>query len=263
MSDARAGEADRPEPDARSPGADGLGSAANPDERQPKPFRLVKLVAASAAMAFSTAIAGLLAVVAFGVVFGRAAGPGFEVRAWAATAIGQLLLGALTLWRAPKRFGPNWRAAIGLRAVAFDRALAGRIALALTVYWSWAVLVLILAGLFGGLRPPPGLVPHGAPAFAAFALTAVVFAPVCEETFFRGYVQARAQAFLPPAVSIVLPAVLFALAHFSGGFAQPAVVFGLGVLAGQLRRASGSLVPGMVLHAVSNGGLVLLLALAR
>ena len=74
--------------------------------------------------------------------------------------------------------------------------------------------------------------------------------------------RARKRSF-PPAASIALPAVLFALAHFGGNFAQPAIVFMLGVLAGYLRRVSGSLVPGMALHAVNNGCLVLLLALTR
>ena len=87
--------------------------------------------------------------------------------------------------------------------------------------------------------------------------------PCAKRAFFRGYVQARAQAFLPPAASIALPAVLFALAHFGGNFAQPAIVFMLGVLAGYLRGVSGSLVPGWPLHAVNNGCLVLLLALTR
>ena len=263
MNDACAGEMGRVEAQACSQRVSGPGPAGAPDDGEPTLFRLVKLAAASAAMAFVSAIAGLLAVATFGVVFGRAAGPGVEIRTWAAIAIGHLLLGALTLWRAPKRFGPNWRVAIGLRRVAFDRVLAGRIALALTVYWAWAALVLVLAGLFGSLRAPSGLVADAAPAFWAFALTAIVFAPVCEEAFFRGYVQTRAQMFLSPAVSVMVGACLFALAHFSGGIVQPAVLLMLGVVAGCLRHASGSLVPGMILHAVSNGCLVLLLASAR
>lgn len=220
---------------------------------------LLTLVAASAAMAVSSAIVGLLAA----MLVGRAAGLRFEVRTWAAIAVAQLLLGALALWRSQKRFGPGWRAAIGLRAVALDRRLLGRIALAMALYWTWAGLVVVVAGFGGSLRGLPDIVPKSTAALAAFALTAVILAPVCEEAFFRGYVQARAQAFLPPAASIALPAVLFALAHFGGNFAQPAIVFMLGVLAGYLRRVSGSLVPGMALHAVNNGCLVLLLALTR
>jgi membrane protease YdiL (CAAX protease family) len=262
MSDAQVGAA-RPEPDARLPNTDELGPAIPLDKREPKLLRLLKLVAAAAAMAVSSAVLGLLTMMLVGLVFGRTAGGGFEVRSWAAIAIGQLLLGAFALWRSQKRFGPGWRTAIGLRAVALDHRLAGRVVLAVALYWSWAALVISVAGLSGRLKGPPDIVPNSAAALAAFTMTAVVLAPLCEEAFFRGYVQTRAQAFLSPAVSVALPALLFALAHFSGNVAQPAVVFMLGVLAGHLRRASGSLVPGIILHALNNGCLVLLVTLAR
>ena len=75
--------------------------------------------------------------------------------------------------------------------------------------------------------------------------------------------QVRAQALLPPLTSIALPALLFGLAHFNGSFIQPAIVVMLGVLAGWLRHATASLVPGMILHAASNGCLIAAAALAR
>ena len=253
--------ADRLEPYARLSDASGLGPATASSESVLKTYSALKLVTASAAMAFASAAAGFLAVVALGAVFGTTIGTELEFKTWAAVALGQLLLGAMTLWRAPKRFGPGWRAAMGFR-VAFDRALARRIAWALAIYWCWAVLVFLLASSFGALRPSE-LIPQQGPGLAMFALTVVVIAPICEEAFFRGYVQGRAQEFLSPGSSIVLPSALFALAHFRGDLAQPAVVFMLGVLAGWLRRESGSLLPAMALHAVSNLCVIVLLTLAR
>lgn len=256
------GTADRFEPDARLSGVSGPGPADAPNESVLKACSAVKLVIASAAMAFSSAVVGLLSVMVLGAVFGKTIGTELEFKTWAAVALGQLLLGALTLWRAPKRFGPGWPAAMGFRLVAFNRALARRTALALAVYWCWAVLVFLLASSFGSLHPLESI-PQDGLAFAMFALTAVVVAPVCEEAFFRGYVQRRAQEFLSPTLSVTLPSLLFALAHFRGDLGPPAAVFMLGVTAGWLRRESGSLLPGMALHAVSNLCVIVLLTLAR
>src|SRR4051794_25397770 len=236
---------------------------AAPNRRLPAPLGLLALVGEASAAALSSALLGGFAIMAYGLAAGRAAGPGLEVRSWAAVALGQILLGAFVAWRARRRFGADWRAAIGFRAVALERRLAGRIALALALYWAWAVLVIAAVSFGGGLRGVPDIAPRSTAALAAFALTAGVLAPLCEETFFRGYVQVRAGALLPSPASIALPALLFGLAHFNGSFIQPAVVVMLGVLAGWLRQATASLVPGMVLHAVSNGFLVAAVALAR
>jgi len=250
------------DPDPLSRNGDASRSEAAPNKSLPTPLGLLALVCEASAAALSSALLGGLAIMAYGLAAGRAAGPGLEVRSWAAVALGQILLGAFVAWRARRRFGADWRAAIGFRAVALERRLAGRIALALALYWAWAVLV-IAVSFGGGLRGVPDIAPRSTAALAAFALTAGVLAPLCEETFFRGYVQVRAGALLPLPASIALPALLFGLAHFNGSFIQPAVVVMLGVLAGWLRHVTASLVPGMILHAVSNGCLIAAVALAR
>ena len=228
-----------------------------------KPLGFFALVAEGAAAALASALLGGFVVMLYGYAAGRAAAPGLEVRSWAAIALGQIVLGAFVAWRARRRFGSTWRAAIGLRGVALDCRLVGRIAMALGLYWTWAVLVIAVFSFGGGLPSPPDLAPRSAAGLGTFVLTAGVLAPLCEEAFFRGYLQTRARAFLSPRASVALPALLFGLAHFNGSFIQPAVVVMLGVLAGWLRYATASLVPGMILHALSNGCLIAVVVLAR
>ena len=82
--------------------------------------------------------------------------------------------------------------------------------------------------------------------------------PVVEELFFRGYVQTRlSEAFGGPA-AIAMTAVLFTLAHrqyfiFSTiGFGMLLSLLTASLLAGYVRYRFGSLLPGMVGHAIGN-----------
>src|SRR4051794_24693228 len=96
---------------------------AAPNRRHPTPIGLLALVCEASAAALSSALLGGLAIMTYGLAAARAAGPGLEVRSWAAVALGQILLGAFVAWRARRRFGAEWRAAIGFRAVALDHRL--------------------------------------------------------------------------------------------------------------------------------------------
>ncbi len=90
---------------------------------------------------------------------------------------------------------------------------------------------------------------------AAF-LVFVVLAPLSEELFFRGLGFAAFGAYAVP-----LTAALFALAHALPVLLLPVFVAGLAL--GELRRRTGSIVPGLIVHGGLNGlGLVLALATA-
>ncbi|MGA8015397.1 MAG: type II CAAX endopeptidase family protein [Candidatus Dormiibacterota bacterium] len=84
-----------------------------------------------------------------------------------------------------------------------------------------------------------------------FALPAVsVVAPIVEETFFRGFVYGWMRRQLNVPAAAVLSGCFFALVHFQPVIFVPLAV--LGVVLALLYEYSGSLLPGMVVHALFN-----------
>lgn len=85
-------------------------------------------------------------------------------------------------------------------------------------------------------------------------------APVQEELIFRGLLQSTAArtlgeeppSGLPPSVSGLLVAVLFGAVHLPVGPVLAVAALALGVLAGELRARTGSLVPAVAAHALCN-----------
>ena len=90
---------------------------------------------------------------------------------------------------------------------------------------------------------------HGA-AFAANAAALVVLAPFSEELFVRGL---GFGLFRPigRGVSIIVPALAWALMHGIPAAILPLAVFGIGL--GYLRERSNSVVPGIFVHGFFNG----------
>lgn len=90
------------------------------------------------------------------------------------------------------------------------------------------------------------------------AVSSFVLVPIVEELFFRGYVQMRLQdAFGAPA-AIVMTALLFTLSHrqyfiASGvGIGMLMSLLAASLLAGYTRHRFGTLVPGVLAHAIGN-----------
>jgi len=99
-------------------------------------------------------------------------------------------------------------------------------------------------------------------ALAAFGLTAVVFAPLFEETLFRGVLLPVLGRHFGAIAGVGITALLFALAHLSLGELVPLTVLGIGL--GLLRWQSGRLGASVCLHALWNSlTFVNLLLLAR
>ncbi len=93
---------------------------------------------------------------------------------------------------------------------------------------------------------------HAAPLSAWFCLSQLVFVALPEETFFRGSLQ---PSLLPerPYASIIITSVVFALAHLvSERNPLRLLVFFPSLVFGWLRLRSGSVVPGIVFHALCN-----------
>jgi len=83
----------------------------------------------------------------------------------------------------------------------------------------WGILVLsmpmllLLATAAGALR----IEPHIPPWTGAFMLANLFFVALAEEALFRGYIQQRLGPLLGEKRALIITAVLFGLAHFSGG----------------------------------------------
>ncbi|MEB3266477.1 MAG: type II CAAX endopeptidase family protein [Cyanobacteriota bacterium] len=88
-------------------------------------------------------------------------------------------------------------------------------------------------------------------ALSCFALTAVVLAPLFEETLFRGVLLPVVGRRWGGGRAVLISAAVFAMAHLSVGEFIPLLVLGLGL--GWLRWRSGRLAPCVLLHALWNG----------
>ncbi len=88
-------------------------------------------------------------------------------------------------------------------------------------------------------------------ALSCFALTAIVLAPIFEETLFRGVLLPVLGQRLGGGWAVLLSALLFAAAHLSVGEFVPLLVLALGL--GWLRWRSGRLLPSVLMHALWNG----------
>ena len=87
-------------------------------------------------------------------------------------------------------------------------------------------------------------------------LALAVTPAICEELLFRGLVFSGLRR-LGPVAAVVLSALLFAFAH--GSIYRLLPTFVLGALLGYARLKSGSIVPGIVIHALNNAlGMILL-----
>jgi membrane protease YdiL (CAAX protease family) len=88
----------------------------------------------------------------------------------------------------------------------------------------------------------------------------VLAAPVQEELIFRGLLQATmgrrvvsvAAGFWTAHFPVLFVAVLFGLIHLDSGVVVAASAVLLGLIAGELRRRSGSLIPAILFHALLN-----------
>ncbi|WP_336486543.1 CPBP family intramembrane glutamic endopeptidase [Methylobacterium nigriterrae] len=160
------------------------------------------------------------------------------------------------MWREPSA----WR-----RRLALDRAepngMRARHLLLILLFWPVLHIVWVTgtADAFGasfaqGVQLSPAL---SRTAITAWLVYVVMLAPAAEELLMRGELFASARRFLPPAVAVVVTAVLFALAHASAwGLARPVSLMPLALMLGWLRWRTGRLWPCIALHGWSNLALI-------
>lgn len=114
-------------------------------------------------------------------------------------------------------------------------------------------LITRLIGDQGGSNPLLEIVLNSQDPIALLllSLTAVVLAPLFEETIFRGVLLPVLGRSLGRAGGVMVSALVFAVAHLSIGELPPLLVLGLGL--GLLRLSTGRLLPCVVMHALWNG----------
>jgi hypothetical protein len=142
----------------------------------------------------------------------------------------------------------QWRPVASALARAFKTLL---MVLPLVAVSGW--LLDRLVGDPGGSNPLLELVLQARDpwALAGFAFTAVVLAPLFEETLFRGVLLPVLGQRWGAMTGLVASALTFAMAHLSLGELVPLLVLGLGL--GWLRLRSGRLAPCVLMHALWNG----------
>lgn len=138
--------------------------------------------------------------------------------------------------------------ALGLRGFDAARALAGVVAGFAAIYLFGALYNLLHiptnvdALLREAVRAPLTTL--------ATLLVAIVVAPVCEEIFFRGFLLPGLARAVPLWAAVLLSALVFGFAHADPGSFVPLVA--IGVVLGMLRVWTGSVWPGVALHALNN-----------
>jgi hypothetical protein len=85
---------------------------------------------------------------------------------------------------------------------------------------------------------------------AAMALGVILAGPMLEELLFRGALFRPMLKVYPASMVVSITGILFALAHIAPQVWIPVAI--LGAVLGVVRHASGSLVPGMLVHATFN-----------
>jgi len=156
---------------------------------------------------------------------------------------------ALPIDNAPQGGWMQWR--IRPLISAMRDAVAGWLMVTPVVMLTGWLLVR-LVGDPGGSNPLLELVlgSHDPIALGLLALTAVVLAPLFEETIFRGALLPVLAARLGPLAGVLLSGLLFAMAHISVGELAPLTVLGVGL--GLVRLRSGRLWPSVLMHGLWN-----------
>jgi membrane protease YdiL (CAAX protease family) len=147
--------------------------------------------------------------------------------------------------------GTNLRATFALRRPRSVGRAAWQAALALVSIWvlGAALSPVLNAGEEQGFVPDEWE-PDKAFAFAANAFVVALVGPVVEELLFRGLGYTLVGAFFGTSAAIGVTALAFAAAH--GLLEGLPILFAFGVAVALLRRATGSVYPGIALHCIFN-----------
>ncbi len=155
--------------------------------------------------------------------------------------------------------GGSFREEMGLRIHPRGRlVLIG--AAAFLAFWPFRLIyTTVLLAFFQSFRLPVESHPvvqeltkaGGTDLKLSLVFSVAVCAPLFEEIFFRGFLYQGLRKRMGALVAIFGTAAFFAVAHFSPF--QTGLVFPLGLLLAYLMEKTGSIIPGVVLHFLTNG----------
>ncbi len=162
-----------------------------------------------------------------------------------------LVAAVLLIWRSAGRSAADLGLVVpGGWGTVLGAALTGVVLIALTAQW-FAILRLDAAG-FGRLRDQlagaAAMVPTNDRESRVFRLLAVT-AGICEEILFRGYLIWYAATWIGPWPAVLVTSVSFGLGHWYQGRSGVLKTGMVGILAGALYVATGSLLWPIILHA--------------
>lgn len=167
-------------------------------------------------------------------------------------------IGGVPLAAARLRFGDRAGAALGLRWPS-PRALLGGLLVGVSFWFPNLLLATWSADLTGGHEELGELAALVSDVPIPYLLLALAAVPaLCEELLLRGVVARSLHPALGAPLAIVISAALFALLH--GSYARLVPTASFGALLAYAALASGSVVPGILAHALNNA-IALLLAL--
>jgi membrane protease YdiL (CAAX protease family) len=102
--------------------------------------------------------------------------------------------------------------------------------------------------------------------FALFAVTAIVFAPIFEELFFRGFIQPLLSRTFGVIAGVLITAAMFGSLHlmeYSWAWQYALFISLAGAIFGWLRARTGSIIPSTVMHGAFNAVSVVALAFGK
>jgi len=166
----------------------------------------------------------------------------------------------------------DWQKALGLHA---ERGLFREVALGILSYLAFLpvylaavgvviVLMLLRDLIFGPTETPPSnpivdiMTQLRGFALVLFFLTAVVWAPLCEELVFRGALYRHLRGWMPSLLAALVSATVFAFMHSYGALLTPPLI-ALGFAFAMMREWRGSIFASMTAHALHNATLMTLL----
>jgi CAAX protease family protein len=259
-----------------------------PDALAGGPRRDVELGAFDLALGLAVMCLGMLTLAAVATKLGLIQQPGQEnapsltpqqmvMTAYLSQGVVQLPVVLLMLVRVGARAG-------GVTAVGFWPRRPGRdlrfgvVALlaALPIVTATTAVVVLVGSMFG--QPPPEVGHEMLKAMMeaqspwvlwAMLASAVVVAPVLEESIFRGFLQTGLLGLVGwdrRWLVVFISAVVFAMVHAGTPWQVKPGLFALGVMLGWLYERTGSLLPGMIVHGgfnAANSAMALLAAAGR
>jgi membrane protease YdiL (CAAX protease family) len=157
------------------------------------------------------------------------------------------------------------------RGEPIDRYLALKSISVKTIFAMLVITIAFIAVSYGinyFLRPPPET-DFMANAYGnasqpiVFWLATVLFAPIFEEIFVRGFLFIGfRQSRLGPAGAVILTSVIWALLHVQYSYYEMMLIFLLGIVLGIARHKTGSLWSSLIVHSFNNLLAMVMVALA-